>query len=314
VVAALVVALAVGTPAGAHESPTPMGTPAGAQESPTPMATPTPGLYRSIAAGLIAAGCIGGASKNAFFDHSTGGVHLAHENWFGEHTYVGGTDKVSHFVAFELLARELAGLYGFLGYDQDRARLLGFGVSVATGTIIEIGDATNLFGFSYEDLLTDLAGAGTAVLLAKLDAEDLLGFRYGKVPGPAPEHVEDEVLGRDYDYEIYTADVKLAGVARRLGIDIGPARYLLLSATYGVKGYPRGAIADRERQVGFEVGLNIGEMLNAVNVTRDKWWGFAAHVVADDFRIPYTAGGFRYDLNHARWRGPNTGEGCGACR
>jgi hypothetical protein len=40
----------------------------------------------------------------------------------------------------------------------------------------------------------------------------------------------------------------------------------------------------------------------------------AAHVVADDFRIPYTAGGFRYDLNHARWRGPNTGEGCGACR
>ncbi len=21
-----------------------------------------------------------------------------------------------------------------------------------------------------------------------------------------------------------------------------------------------------------------------------------------------------YDLNHARWRGPNTGEDCGACR
>lgn len=277
---------------------------------PTPAATP--GLFRPIAAGLIAAGCIGGASIHAFGDHSTGGFHLGHENWFGEHTYVGGADKVSHFVEFDLLARELAGVYGFLGYDEDRARLLGFGVSVATGALIEIGDGTNEFGFSYEDLLMDIAGAGTAVVLAKLDAEDLIGFRFGKVPGPAPEHTELG-LGRDYDYEIYTADLKLAGVARRLGVDIGPARYLLLSATYGVKGYPRGAIPDRERQVGFEIGVNLGEILNALNVNRDKWWGFLLHVGADDFRLPYTAGGFRYDLNHARWRGPNSGEGCGAC-
>jgi uncharacterized protein YfiM (DUF2279 family) len=279
----------------------------------TPAAPATHGLFRPIAAAVIAAGCLGGAAKNAFTDHPTGGFHVTREEWFGEHAYVGGADKVSHFVSFEIIARELAGLYEYIGYEREQARLIGFGLSIATGALIEIGDGTNQFGFSYEDLLMDLAGAGTALLLAETATEDLVGFRFGKVPGPAPRHAEPGI-GRDYSFEIYTADLKLAGVAKRLGIDIGPARYLLLSVTYGVKGYPRGAIPDRERQVGFEIGLDLGEMLRAAHVRRDTWWGIGAHIVADNFRIPYTAGGFRYDLNHGRWRGPNTGEGCEACR
>src|SRR6185369_14621214 len=155
---------------------------------PTPM--PTAPWWRPVAAGGIAVGALGIASIHAFGDHATGEFQLAHEHWFGEHTYAGGADKVSHFVEFALVARELAGVYGFLGYDETRARLFGAGVAVATGTLIELGDGTNEFGFSYEDLLMDFAGAGTALLLWKLDAEDLIGFRFGKVPGPAPKHTE----------------------------------------------------------------------------------------------------------------------------
>ena len=267
--------------------------------------------FRPALATAIAAGCLGGGAKNAFTDHPTGEFTLAHEHWFGEHTYVGGADKASHFVAFEILARELAGIYEYIGFEREPSRAIGFGLSVATGALIEIGDGTNQFGFSYEDLLSDIAGAGTAVLLAETGTEDLIGFRYGKVFG-APEH-EVSGIGRDYSYEIYTGDLKLAGLERHLGINLGLARYLLLSVTYGVKGYPKGAIPDRERQVGFEVGLNLGEMLSALTVDRSTWWGIAAHIVADDFRVPYTAGGYRYDLNHARWRGPNSGETCAAC-
>ncbi|HEY2387581.1 MAG TPA: DUF2279 domain-containing protein [Candidatus Binatia bacterium] len=267
--------------------------------------------FRPAAATVIAVGCLGGGAKNAFTDHPTGEFMLAHEYWFGEHTYVGGADKASHFVAFEILARELAGLYEYIGFEREPSRAVGFGLSVATGALIEIGDGTNQFGFSYEDLLSDIAGAGTALLLAETGTEDVIGFRYGKVPG-APEHAVSGI-GRDYSYEIYAGDLKLAGLERHLGINLGLARYLLLSVTYGVKGYPKGAIPDRERQIGFEVGLNLGEMLSALSVDRSTWWGIAAHVITDDFRVPYTAGGYRYDLNHARWRGPNTGEGCGAC-
>lgn len=110
--------------------------------------------------------------------------------------------------------------------------------------------------------------------------------------------------------------MKLAGVIDRLGIDDGPwdpLRYLLVSATYGTKGYPDAAKHDRERQIGLEVGVNFGAILDALAVRRGSWVGFAAHVLSDDFRIPYTAGGFRWDANHHEWRGPDTGNSCGGC-
>jgi hypothetical protein len=56
--------------------------------------------------------------------------------------------------------------------------------------------------------------------------------------------------GRDYSNEICTADLALAGLARRLNLRIDPLRYLLLSATYGVKGYPAGAVDSHERSTG----------------------------------------------------------------
>ena len=34
---------------------------------------------------------------------------------------------------------------------------------------------------------------------------------------------------------------------------------------------------------------------------------YGLHVVFDNIRLPYTAVGFRYDINHGRWHGPNAG-------
>ena len=45
-----------------------------------------------------------------------------------------------------------------------------------------------------------------------------------------------ESLGENYSNEIYSGDLKLAGLAKRLKIDPGPARFLLVSATYGSGG------------------------------------------------------------------------------
>jgi hypothetical protein len=98
--------------------------------------------------------------------------------------------------------------------------------------------------------------------------------------------------------------LKLAGVARRLRLDAGPLRYLLFSVTYGSKFYPSGAPNLRERQVGFEIGLNFGEILNSFGARRDTWWGYGLHVVFDNTRFPFTSVGFQYDLNHGRWYGP----------
>lgn len=96
-------------------------------------------------------------------------------------------------------------------------------------------------------------------------------------------------------------------MSRRLGRNIGPLRYLLFSVTYGSKFYPSGAPELRERQVGFEIGLNFEEILNSLGVRRDKWWGYGLHIVFDSIRVACTSVGFQYGLNRGRWYGPGNG-------
>jgi len=271
---------------------------------------------RLLWASLISTGILGGAAANSFTDHPTGGFHVANEGWFGENTYVGGADKASHFVSFYIIARELPFIYEYLGYQPSTARWMGFGVSSAAGLMIELGDGTNQYGFSFEDLLMDVLGAGTAALVSATGTDDLVGFRFGWVPGPGtPACCRVDGIGRDYSREIYTMDLKLAGVLRRLGLGGGPvrylaipARYLLVSVTYGVKGYPYSEPEFRQRQVGFQVGLNLWEPLHELGVRTTTWWGIVLDTLTSNIQYPYTAIGYQYDLNHGKLHGPSIGD------
>ena len=93
--------------------------------------------------------------------------------------------------------------------------------------------------------------------------------------------------GRDYSNEIYTADLHIAGLAHRLGLNVGPPRYLLLSLTYG----------SRAIRMAFRI-------LDDLGVRRNMWWGYTA-TVFDNLRVPFTSLGVRYDLNHRKWIGPD---------
>ena len=258
----------------------------------------------------IPAGVVAGTAANAFLERPLQSFHFGNEGWFGEDSYAGGADKASHFVDFYILSKELAFIYNTLGYSRNQSIWLGLGVTMLGGLMNEFGDGFNRYGFSYEDLTMDAAGALSAALVATLGAQDLVGFRRGfllpayKAPrGCCPP----DSVGEAYSSQIYTADLKLAGIARRLNLNLGPLRYLLLSVTYGSKGYFTGMAALEERQVGFEVGLNAEEILNSAGVRRATWWGYALHVVLDNIRIPFTAVGFQVDLNSGRWFGPGNG-------
>lgn len=275
--------------------------PIGDEPSDGDSAQPRPSLLWPA---LISLGVLGNQAWASFGDHPTGGFHFTQEGWFGEDTYVGGADKVAHFVKFEILARQFADIYEYFGFSRRQSILGGFGISVLTGLVNEFGDATNEYGFSYEDLVMDILGAGTAVLTNTTDTRDLFGFRVGPLFVDAPPK-EENGIGHDYTHEIYTADLQLGGVARRLGLPLWPMRFVLVSVTYGVWGYPYGAPDKRERLVGMEIGVNFAEVLYALNVQEDTWWGILAHTAFDNFRIPYTQFGFRYDLNHHGWYAVN---------
>jgi hypothetical protein len=254
---------------------------------------------------VVAAGVIAGSAAVALQDGPSRSFHFTSEGFFGRNTYAGGADKAAHFVDSSLASKELAKLYHVMGWTETQARWIGFGVASLAGLAIELGDATTDYGFSPEDMLMNVLGAGTAALIATLGADDLVGFRYGfLLPQRTDTCCPVKGLGHDYSNEIYTADLSLAGLAKRLNLNIGPFRYLLLSLTYGTKGYPHGFPADRQRMVGLEIGLNIRQILDDVGVTRNTWWGYALHAVLDNVRFPYTAVGVRFDLNDRVWHGP----------
>jgi len=246
---------------------------------------------------IVSGAAMLGSALNSVFDGNHQKYHLGNEGWFGPNTHFGGADKASHFVDYYVVSKEFAKLFVQFGHKPETARWLAAGVSAVTGLVTEIGDGQNRYGFSYEDLVMDVGGALSAALISAAAAEDLIGFRRGLVG------FKDCC---DYSNELYTADLHLVGLARRLHLDIGPLKYLFFSVTYGTRGYPSDPA--RQRQVGFEVGLNFKQILDDLGFRRSTWLGYGLHVFFDNVRLPFTAVGYRYDLNAGRWHGPNAGK------
>ena len=223
------------------------------------------------------------------------GFRVHHEGWFGPKTANGGADKISHLTDYFVIANLFEDVYRMLGYSENAAILWGFGLAVATGLANEVSDGFTRHGFSWEDFAMDAAGATAASVVSLTHTEDLLGMRTSHLPGST------------YTDDVYSADFKISGLGQRLGVNLGPLRWLLLSVTYGSKGYRVSPPIEHQRQLGFEVGLNLQQILNDLGVKRNTWWGYSLHLVGDNIRFPYTAVGMRVDLNRGKWHGPNSG-------
>jgi hypothetical protein len=225
-------------------------------------------------------------------DHS---FRIRHEGWFGPNTTNGGADKASHLTDYFIVASLFEDVYRMLGYSENAAILWSFGLALAAGLGNEVSDGFTRHGFSWEDFAMDAAGATAASVISVTHTRDLLGMRTSHLPGST------------YTHDIYSADFKISGLGQRLGVDIGPLRWLLFSVTYGSKGYRVSPPVEHQRQVGFEVGLNLQQILNDLRVKRNTWWGYSIHLIADNVRFPFTAVGMRIDLNRGKWHGPNSG-------
>ena len=236
---------------------------------------------------------------------------VTNEKFFGKDTYAGGADKCSHFILSAFLARELGWAYEQQGHPKNQSLALSLGVTVVAGFIQEIGDAFTPYGYAWEDIVADTLGGVTGAALSYYDLNDLIGLRFGFIPNEVPENpCCVESLGENYSNEIYSGDLKIAGLAKRMRFNPGPARFLLLSATYCTKAYGFApARPDRQRNVGLDIGLNLPEILTALKVPQTTWWGEVLYKALNVFRIPFTSFGIRYDMNHKKWHGPDTGQG-----
>lgn len=235
--------------------------------------------------------------------------HWANERWFQEDTYAGGADKASHMLFGYIGAEAARAAYKSIGKSDEQARLLSTGLVTLCGLVVEVGDGFTGYGFSWEDAVSDLAGAVISNGIAKYGLTDTLGMRIGLVKAltPDPCCTQKGGAGDDYSQEIYTFDVKMAGLLPRMKVPAGPARFLLVSFAYNTKGYRYSLPEYRQRNVGVELALNMPEILRSVGVKDTSWWGGPLLSVLRYFRIPYTAFGWYYDLNHSAWHGPEWG-------
>ena len=257
---------------------------------------------------VISAATAAGSAYNSFGDGPSEKWHFTNEGWLGQYTYAGGGDKASHIVSFYMVAKLLGGVYEELGMKRDSAALLAAGVSTFAGFVTELGDGRGRYGFSYEDLVTDTIGAATFLAISHYHLEDLLSLSGGIVPIPDYPCCYDGAFGKDYTQEIYAANLKIDGLARRMHFRPGPARFLLFSVSYSAKGYPYADPVIRERQIGFSVGINFGQVMKEIGVPQEVWWGKILYFLFDVLRIPYTQIGMYYDLNNGNWYGPGIGD------
>ncbi|HEY7205123.1 MAG TPA: DUF2279 domain-containing protein [Methylomirabilota bacterium] len=252
--------------------------------------------HRVLFSTLIPVTAIAAVTANSLIAYDTNHpFRIHHEGFFGKDTVNGGADKASHLTDYYVITSLFEDAYKMLGYSDNAALAWGAGLAFATGLANEVSDGFTRHGFSWEDLAMDSAGVFAAGVLSLTHTRDLIGLRTSHLPSST------------YTHDVYSLDFKFSGLSERLGVKLGPLRWLLFSVTYNAKGYRVNPAEEHQRQVGFEIGLNLQQILFDLKVPRSTWWGYPLHVVADNVRFPYTALGVRVDLNHGKWSGPNAG-------
>jgi hypothetical protein len=243
------------------------------------------------------------------FDRS---FHFANERWFQRDTYAGGADKASHFVMGTFGGNLFDAVYQEIGHTAPDAHRFAVANVLLAALIVEIGDGHTMDGFSWEDATASTLGGLLSVWINARGWHDTVGFRVGPVDDrPPSEYVPpgsvtppSSALGSQVSYstQIFSADLKLVGLLPRLHRDPRIARFLLLSMTYGSKGYQYTEPSVQQRNLGFYLGLNLRETLAALGVPENSWWGAPLLLLAEYVRLPYTSVGYQIDLNSRRWQ------------
>ena len=154
--------------------------------------------------------------------------------------------------------------------DEGEIRVAGECISALPATALARWRSRNVgFVFQFYNLMPLLSAAQNVELPLLLTGglSDTIGFRMGFVKALIPDACcRYGGYGSDYSREIYSLDLKLSGFLPRIGVGPGLGRFLLVSLTYGSKGYRYSPPESRQRNIGIDLGLNLPEILRAVGV------------------------------------------------
>lgn len=204
------------------------------------------------------------------------------EGWFEADTYLGGSDKLGHAYTSFAVTNVLFDHLVTEGRTPERAALSAVLTTQTIMTYMEILDGfSGQYGFSPEDMVSNLAGSGFAYLRAtRPGLRELVDFR-----------LEYEFLGyKDYKFSSnYLLALKMSGVD---ALRDSPLRFLELQAGYSARGYLKAeedAGIMRSRSVFIGIGLNLSELFLGRRESRESTTRKNGRLIFEHIQMPNTA-------------------------
>lgn len=174
------------------------------------------------------------------------------EGWFGRDTDSGGADKAGHFYSSYVMANALPSLYRDWGFSDAEASRRGLYSSLIINGVMEVGDSFSDYGFSWEDMVANGAGALAGYWLDRHPWwDERLTFRVEYLP-----RFDRSDIITDYENMKHLAALRLDTL---FGQNQSLWRYLDVQAGYYTRGYEDAL--DVPRRYGYiGIGINLGSI------------------------------------------------------
>jgi uncharacterized protein YfiM (DUF2279 family) len=218
---------------------------------------------KRLIAGLVLGTTIYGYST--WWKHSNSQFHIRHEGWFGADTPNGGADKLGHAYSFYVSTRMMTKSFQWAGHSQPQALQLASITSATLGVSVEVLDGfTKKYGFSPEDVVMNLTGIGTGIILENYPyLDNLFDFRLKYWPSDDARRLNEYDAFSDYTGQTYLLITKASGILPLR--ENKWLRYLELAVGYGTRGYqPTDGTNSQPKERNFYYGLslNLSQLLN----------------------------------------------------
>jgi hypothetical protein len=190
---------------------------------------------------------------------------IRHENWFGADTPNGGADKLGHAYSFYVSTRMMTKSFQWAGHSQPQAIQLAGITSAALSVGVEILDGfTEKYGFSSEDVIMNLTGIGTGIILDQYPhGDNLFDLRLKYWPSDDARRLDEYDPFTDYSGQTYLLITKASGILTLRQKKW--LRYLELAVGYGTRGYqPTDGTDSQPKERNFYYGLsfNLSQLFN----------------------------------------------------
>jgi hypothetical protein len=218
--------------------------------------------FLAATSGILAVGFLqwdwGKGSKYKFYN----------ERFFEQNTKEGGADKLGHAYATYVVADAFTYyLENKYLYSKNYAIALGSLSSLFLFTLIEVGDGTSGYGFSYEDLVADAAGAALSALFSYYpNLSKIFNFRLEV----APNFKQPTAFLDNYEKSKFVFSVKLDGIDylnKIYGLN-----FLEIYTSYYTRGYQNYPNNPSKHKRNYSIGLalNVSNILTTLYGTNNK--------------------------------------------